>query len=200
ALDYAVIANRLAALEPPTIPIGDRVYPSHYAVGFPLLLVPGVLAGLPPDRLWLLSSVFAVFGVFCTYISARRLSNPFSAAWAALMLALAPLYVRFGVMLMSDAPAAVLTALWATLLLRGSWGLLGFTSALACSVRLTGVVFCFCGAIAALQTRRALRFMSGAVTGFAPTAYYVLAGFSHLLGGYSFWIPERYRAITATFN
>src|SRR2546422_5012989 len=150
ALEYAVLANRLAGGEAPTLPIGDRVYPSRYPVGFPLLLAPSVLAGTPPHHLWQATAVFGMGGVALTYWAALRLTSPIAATWAALLLAAAPRYAYWSVHVMSDVPAAMLTALWALLLTGSAFAGLGIASGFACTVRLMEVPLLAVGAFAAL--------------------------------------------------
>lgn len=40
AMEYALLATRLAKLEPPLLPIGFGEYPPHYSLSYPLALVP----------------------------------------------------------------------------------------------------------------------------------------------------------------
>ncbi len=200
ALDYAVVANRLAALEPPTIPIGDREYPSRYPVGFPLLLVPAVEAGVPPHELWIVSALTAVLGVGLTYLAAARVTNRLLATWAAGLLAMAPVYIRFGVMVMSDAPAAALTAAWALSLFTRSWLAVGLIAGFACGVRLTGALLLVAGALGAIREKRCSRLVTGAALGLLPVVVCTGAGWSGPFAGYAYWVPGEFGTLVRPFG
>jgi len=200
ALDYAVVANRLAALEPPTIPIGDREYPSRYPVGFPLLLVPAVEAGVPPHELWIVSALTAVLGVGLTYLATVRITNRLLATWAAGLLALAPVYIRFGLMVMSDVPAAALTAAWALSLFTRSWLAVGLIAGFACGVRLTGALLLGASAFGAIRDKRCSRFVMGAALGLLPVVVCTGAGWSGPFAGYAYWMPGEYGTLVRPFG
>lgn len=202
ALEYAVLAYRLADGDPPTLPIGDRTYPSRYPLGFPLLLVPAAAAGVPPDLLWVVPAVIALVGIAAVYEAARRATNVAVATWAALLLAASPGFVQFGVMTMSDGPATVATAVWAVSLVRRvGTPLLGAVAGYAGTIRLTALPLLLAGALAATaRGRPALRgFLVGALIGFAPSLLAYALGWSGALAGYAFWVPDRYAHGGAAF-
>jgi len=189
ALEYAVLANRLAGGDAPDVPIGDRVYPTRYPLGFPLLLAPSVLARTPPHHLWRVTAIFGVAGVVLTYWAALRLTSPIAATWAALLLAAAPRYAYWSVHVMSDVPAAMLTALWALLLTGSAFAGLGIASGFACTVRLMEVPLLAVGAFAALARgwRQAARFATGAMLGLLPLLSTAIATGHSPGSGYAFW-------------
>lgn len=204
ALEYATLAIRLSAGEAPMLPIGSHTYPSRYPIGFPLLLAPAAWAGVPPERLYEVSAVFALVGIAATAVAARRIAGSGLAVWAALLLALSPLYLRHGGMVMSDGPAAVIAAVWAAVLLRRGPSLaLGLLAGFACSIRLMNVPLLLGGSIAALwigDCRARARYVVGSMVGLLPVAVSVAAGWSRPLGGYAFWMPEFYDPPTAAFG
>src|SRR6266849_1425017 len=203
ALDYAAVAHRLAAGEPPAVPLGNRTYPTRFPLGFPMLLAPAVFVGMPPHELWRVSATAAVAGVGVTYVAALFLTGALSAAVSALLLGLSPLYLQYATMTMSEATATALTAVWALFLVRRrSFVGVGVVAGFACTVRLTGVVLLLGGAAAALRTgRRGLvQFGAGAALGLLPGIVAVANGWSTPLGGYALWMPEFYGTPTAAFS
>src|SRR5947208_9866997 len=97
ALEYAVLANRLAGGDAPDVPIGDRVYPTRYPLGFPLLLAPSVLARTPPHHLWRVTAIFGVAGVVLTYWAALRLTSPIAPTRSARLVGGATLHAHSNV-------------------------------------------------------------------------------------------------------
>ncbi len=87
ALEYALLAQRLAEFEAPLIPIGLFEFPSRYPLSFPLLQAPFARV-LPLERLWLMVALMGLGAVGMTarvggWLTGSRAAGGLAAAFLA---------------------------------------------------------------------------------------------------------------------
>ncbi len=205
ALEYEEAARNLIAGDGYCLILDGGRYPPRYPPGFSLLLAPA---------LWLTggeygSGVRVVFasalaGIATVWALGLVTGGPASAVAAALLLALAPLHVRWSQAVMSDVPTATATtvlALAGIVCLRrassaGTWLALGAASGLAALLRATCAFVALPLGVALLvrrEPRRLLSFACGVALGLLPAALYGLVRFgSPLAGGYEYWVAAEF--------
>lgn len=102
--EYALLADRLARLQPPLLPIGLHEYPSRYSLAYPALLAP--FAWLFGHDLARLHWAPMIFGVIAVGLLARvggwLLGSRLAGALAAALFALHPALAAWSVVNMSE--------------------------------------------------------------------------------------------------
>lgn len=212
ALEYEEAARALADGDGYCLQFDGACWPPRYPPGFSLLLVPAMwlTGGEVGGGIWTVLA-WALAGIAGVWALGLATGGPLSAGAAALLLALAPLHVRWSRAVMSDVPSATaltLLALGSVRLLSGgarprSWWLLGAAMGLAALLRST------CTLVAApvllalaaqwrtepATTQRLLAFAAGLAAGFLPSALYGLVRFgSPLMSGYDYWVAADFFA------
>ncbi|MFH0793205.1 MAG: hypothetical protein V2A74_04150, partial [bacterium] len=104
ALEYALLADRLASFEPPLIPIGLRQYPSRYPLAYPLLLVPfSVIFPGDTTKFYLGATLFGLAATFLlAYSGAWMLGSRAAGGMAAAFWALHPQTLSLAKLNMSE--------------------------------------------------------------------------------------------------
>jgi 4-amino-4-deoxy-L-arabinose transferase-like glycosyltransferase len=204
ALEYEEAARNLVAGEGYALVLDGGRFPPRYPPGFSLLLVPAMwlTGGEHGAGVWVVLAS-ALAGIACLWAIGRRVGGTASAAVAALLLALAPLHVRWSRAVMADVPAATLTtalALGGLAALRhgpGAWFVLGLAAGLAALLRstcallalpLAGMLVVESG-LRHATVRRVAALVAGLAIGMLPLALYHLLRFgSPLADGYRYWV------------
>jgi 4-amino-4-deoxy-L-arabinose transferase-like glycosyltransferase len=206
ALEYEEAARALAEGAGYCLILDGGCYPPRYPPGFSLLLVPAMwLADARHGSgIWVVLAS-ALAGIAAVWTIGLVTGGPASAAAAALLLALAPLHVRWSRAVMSDVPTATVTTLLALGgILCGrrttpprAWLALGIGVGLSALLRSTCLLLAPLLAIATLvrrgedraAARRLVAFGAGIAAGLVPTALYGLLRFgSPLASGYDYWV------------
>ncbi len=210
ALEYEEAARNLVAGEGYSLVLDGGRYPPRYPPGFSLLLVPSVwlTGGVHGGGIWAVLAA-ALAGIAAVWGLGLATGGAASAVAASLLLALAPLHVRWSRAVMADVPVATLTTLLALggvlCLGRGArwpaWGALGVAAGLAALVRSTCTLLAVPLAVAAVAQgggmrpalRRLVALAGGVAVGLLPVALYGVARFgSPLASGYEYWVPADY--------
>src|SRR5262249_36247139 len=204
ALEYEEGARNLAAGDGYCLIMDGGRYPPRYPPGFSMLMVPAMwlTAGRHGAGIWtVLASALA--GIACVWAIGFLVGGPASAFAGGLLLALAPLHVRWSRAVMSDVPTATVAAGLALggLLCRrrGAWAwfALGVAAGLAallrptCTLRvlpIAAMLLVEYGAGSA-AARRVAALAIGVTVGLLPVASYDLQRFgSPLASGYEYWV------------
>jgi 4-amino-4-deoxy-L-arabinose transferase-like glycosyltransferase len=219
-LEYAAQAVNLDQGRGAVLHFGGYSYPSRYPQGYPLILA----AALPiiGDDVALLYAVTIAIGlcaIVAVYLLALKLFDRPSAALAAVLLALCPVFVTYSTLVLSDVPTMTVTILAAWALARATdeegrprrgaalytmWIALGFIAGFSTIMRPTNALMV--GAIAlaliAVPPRGVgIRGLAVAAAGFlvALTIMPLLQLHSNaislggaLSSGYAWWVPEVY--------
>lgn len=203
ALEYEEAARNLVAGEGYALVLDGGRFPPRYPPGFSLLLAPAMwlTAGEFGAGVWVVLAC-ALVGIAAVWALGWMTGGPASAAAAALLLALAPLHVRWSRAVMSDVPAATVTTLLVLAGLRcvrrdaGARACLalGVAAGLAALLRPTCTLVAAPLAVAIARggapVRRLAAFASGVAIGLLPAALYGLVRFgSPLASGYGYWVP-----------
>jgi 4-amino-4-deoxy-L-arabinose transferase-like glycosyltransferase len=213
ALEYEEAARTLVEGDGYALILDGGRYPPRYPPGFSLLIAPvmWLTDGRHGAGVWVVL-VAALAGIAAVWAIGRLTGGPWSAATAALLLACAPLHVRWSRAVMADVPAATLVtlvALGGLLALRRAarapaWFALGALAGAASIVRPACVVIVFPLAVLVLarrQLRNAVALAAGVVAGVAPLELYELVRFgSPLASGYGYWAPADYFAWRYVFG
>ena len=144
ALEYEEAARNLASGQGYSLVLDGGHYPPRYPPGFSLLLVPAMwlTGGEHGAGVWMVLAS-ALAGIACLWAIGLRVGGAASATAAALLLALAPLHVRWSRAVMSDVPATTVTTALALGGLAalgrgpGAWFALGLAAGLAALLRST---------------------------------------------------------------
>ena len=104
AMEYALLAERLARFEPPLIGLGFNDYPSRYSLAYPILLAPWFwLLGGDPTRLHWIASAFGLISVLLMVWNGRWMLGSLKAAMiGAVFWALHPAILYFATLNMSE--------------------------------------------------------------------------------------------------
>ncbi|HJW69352.1 MAG TPA: hypothetical protein VJ829_08345, partial [Candidatus Binatia bacterium] len=107
ALEYEEGARNLVAGEGYALVMDGGRYPPRYPPGFSLLIAPAMWlsGGRHGTGIWTVLAS-ALVGIACVWAMGRLVGGPASALAAGLLLALAPLHVRWSRAVMSDVPTA----------------------------------------------------------------------------------------------
>ncbi len=203
ALEYEEAARNLVDGQGYALVLDGGRFPPRYPPGFSLLLTPAMW--LTGDQfgagIWVVLAC-ALVGIAAVWALGLETGGPASAVAASLLLALAPLHVRWSRAVMSDVPAATITTLLALGGVRcarrdaraRAWLGLGILAGLAALLRSTCMLVALpLGVIIAAgrgRTRRLLAFAGGLTLGLLPSALYALARFgSPWATGYGYWVP-----------
>ena len=206
ALEYEEAARNMAAGEGYCLILDGAKYPPRYSPGFSTLLVPAMwlTGGEHGAGIWVVLAA-ALAGIACVWAIGLVTGGAASAIVAALLLALAPLHVRWSRAVMSDVPSTTVTAglaLAGLLCLRRdarprAWLVLGMATGLAGLLRSTCTLFALPLALALLTQaglgrhalRRLVALAVGVGVGLLPLAIYDVLRFgSPLADGYRYWV------------
>ena len=210
ALEYEEAARNLASGQGYSLVLDGGHYPPRYPPGFSLLLVPAMwlTGGEHGAGVWMVLAS-ALAGIACQWAIGFRVGGAASATAAAVLLALAPLHVRWSRAVMSDVPATTLTTALALGGLAalgrgpGAWFALGLAAGLAALLRstctllalpLAGMLVADPGARAG-AARRLAALAAGVGVGLLPLAAYDVLRFgSPLADGYHYWVGVEFFA------
>jgi 4-amino-4-deoxy-L-arabinose transferase-like glycosyltransferase len=206
ALEYEEATRNLLAGEGYCLVFDGGRYPPRYPPGFSLLLVPAVWStgGAYGSGIWTVLAA-ALVGIAALWALALVTSGPAAAAAAALLLAVAPLHVRWSRAVMADVPATTLTTLLvlgalACLRRRASWtGWLALGALAGIGVLLRPTCLLVAAPLAAatlaqgggarLALQRLGAFAGGVSVGILPATLYGLTRFgSPVASGYGYWV------------
>jgi 4-amino-4-deoxy-L-arabinose transferase-like glycosyltransferase len=210
ALEYEEAARNLASGQGYSLVLDGGHYPPRYPPGFSLLLVPAMwlTGGEHGAGVWMVLAS-ALAGIACLWAIGLRVGGAASGTAAALLLALAPLHVRWSRAVMSDVPATTVTTALALGGLAalgrgpGAWFALGLAAGLAALLRstctllalpLAGMLVADPGARAGAG-RRLAALTAGVGVGLLPLAAYDVVRFgSPLADGYHYWVGVEFFA------
>lgn len=221
AVEYAIGARSLAQSGSYTIHVLGNPYPPRYPFGLSALLTPAYLR--PNVRLsnGLYGALaFAVIGVLCVYLLARKAIGYAAGVTAGVTLLLSPPYLEWSHQVMGEtATAALVSAIALCLYLAASRGRdmhrlgllfgLGLLCGLALLVRFPNAVLLVAVPLALLLACRAagpgargwVCFGIGPAVAAAALAAYSLRTFGTISGtGYRFWVPYWYSSLGKTFS
>lgn len=122
AVEYAVVADRLAHGAGLGVVVDGKLLPSRYPPWFSLLLAPGcALSGAGAGGAIHVVTLFGVAGIVLAFLLGRRLGGPWGGAGAALSVLALPAYRFWGREIMTDVPSTALLigAALAYVILRG---------------------------------------------------------------------------------
>jgi 4-amino-4-deoxy-L-arabinose transferase-like glycosyltransferase len=208
ALEYEEGARNLVAGEGYALVMDGGRYPPRYPPGFSLLIVPAMWLGdgRHGTGIWTVLAS-ALVGIACVWAMGRLVGGPASALVAGLLLALAPLHVRWSRAVMSDVPTASAAAALALagLLCRrrdaGAWFVLGVGAGLAALLRSTCTLLAVPLAAMLLvehgvgwpAVRRVIALGAGVAVGLLPLGLYDFLRFgSPLASGYEYWVAAEF--------
>lgn len=207
ALEYEEGARHLARGEGYWLELAGGRHPPRYPIGFSALLVPAfrLLGDAPGTGIVVVLATAAVTIAATIGLGAAAGGLPVGLG-AGLLLALAPLHVRWSQAVMADVPASAAVALlawWGLVLLARreatlGWLGLGVCAALAATIRPTAgaVVLPLATILAVRGTLRPLAALgAGAVLGILPSLVFAWQRFGTPLGsGYGHWVIARFFA------
>ncbi|MCW5892389.1 MAG: hypothetical protein KIT14_17850 [bacterium] len=207
ALEYEEGARHLARGDGYWLEIAGGRYPPRYPIGFSALLVPAFwVAGDAPGTGIVVVLASAAVAIAATIgLGATAGGLPVGLA-AGLLLALAPLHVRWSQAVMADVPtttAVALLAWWGLVLLArrdatAGWAGLGVCAALAASIRpvAAAVVLPLATMLAVRGAIRPLAALcAGAALGLVPSLAFAWQRFGTPFGsGYGYWVIARFFA------
>jgi 4-amino-4-deoxy-L-arabinose transferase-like glycosyltransferase len=207
ALEYEEVGRNLSRGEGFTIVTGGQKYAPAHAPGFPALLAAYFLfSDEGPGAGIRVVFACALVTIAATWAMGWLAAGPWCGAAAGLLMALAPLHVRWSRAVMSDVPSAAAIACigaW-TLAALGrrsdgkTWCLIGACVGLAGAIRqtnlLVGMPIALLVALEAQGTTQRLRWLGalalGGMVGLMPTfAYNAMLFGSPLRDGLSVWVP-----------
>lgn len=152
--------------------LGDGSYGSvPYPPGFPALLAPFRALELPVGLVAVGSSLALVTLVWWLAV---RLGGPVAGAFSGVIIALSPLFPRYGALVMSDAPAAAAVVAALIAVTAGRFRLAGLLAAASAWMRLSHALF-----VVALPTRRSIAAM---VVAMLPLAVFNVAVYGSVSG------------------
>jgi hypothetical protein len=226
-LEYASAAVNLAKGRGAVLHFAGYTYPSRYTGGYPLVIEFLRHGSITRDPPFLVSTALGLASVFGVFWLGRTLLGRASGAIAALIVALAPVFITYSSLVMSDVPTLFMTIFAALILVRAGaenvpessqWRrvsacfLFGPFAGFSTIIRPTNVVIlvglALCVVMVPLE-RRDLRSLLGAglaaAIGFAIPLAWQLHQNAINLGspfatGYSWWVPEVYGAGGKTFS
>jgi Dolichyl-phosphate-mannose-protein mannosyltransferase len=226
-LEYAASAVNLAAGRGAVLHFGGYTYPSRYTAGYPLMLdfFRRYYGGdFRPLNASMILGMLSVFGIF---MLTRAQFWRLAATFAALMLALSPVFITYSSLVMSDVPTLFVTICAAVMLVvatsdyvtqssswmrTAAWLMFGLVAGFSTIIRPTNAAilagFALCVLMVPLERRdlASLAKVALAITiGFAIPVAWQLHQNSINLGssfasGYSWWVPEVYGAGGRTFS
>jgi hypothetical protein len=226
-VEYAAQAVNIDSGLGPVLHFGGYSYPSRYTEGYPLILAAAwPLVRHKVARLFLVTTAMGLVAIAAMYILALWLFGRPSAAAAAVILALSPVFVTYSTLVLSDVPTLAVAILAAVALAvvslreeRGAaasstaligWAVFGLFAGFSVMIRptnatiLAGLALCF-----VLVPPRDLRKMAVALAVFGgafimPIIVQMYESAIHLgspfASGYSWWVPEVYGLRGHTFS
>ncbi len=226
-VEYAAQAVNLDSGLGPVLHFGGYSYPSRYTEGYPLILaVAWPLVGHHVRRLFVVTMAMGLVAIAAMYLLALWLFGRASAAAAAIILSLSPVFLTYSTLVLSDVPTLAVTTLAAVALAavssreeRGAaksstdliaWAILGLLAGFGVMIRptnvtiLAGLLLCL-----ALAPWRGFRALAPALTAFGaafilPIIVQMYENAIHLgspfASGYSWWVPEAYGSGAHTFS
>jgi len=221
AVEYAMLSQRLARLQPPLIDTGLQLYPSRYPLAFPLALAPfNWLAGFDLTRLHWAATCYGLLSVLLmARVGAWLLGSRTAGGLAALFWALHPALLEASAVVMSE---TAIVAAWLALLQVGRpWlepggpapglargiaaGLLaGWLTVAKAPFAYWALVFAILVWDRALARRRFAAAigltLAGLLCAFGDALYRHWAFGDWRLNGYQFWHPVIYSEFRRTFN
>ncbi|HYL60901.1 MAG TPA: glycosyltransferase family 39 protein [Candidatus Acidoferrales bacterium] len=229
-LEYAAAAANLADGRGPVMHFGGYSYPSRYTEGYPLLLAgASLLLGGSPARLHWVTLAMGLLAIAALYSLTLALFSRVSAAIAALLLTLSPIFLSYSTLVLSDVPTLTITLLAVLALVRMTeaesaatarstlawsallFGLLcGFTVMIrpTNAAMVAGVVLCVAmvpPAGAGLKIRHMILAALAFAAGFAAFPFLQADQNKLYLGratanGYAWWVPEVYGTAGKSFS
>ena len=224
-VEYAAQAVNIDSGLGPVLHFGGYSYPSRYTEGYPLILAAAwPLVGHDVAWLFLATTALGLVAVAALYILTLWLFGRPSAVFAAIILALSPVFLTYSTLVLSDVPTLAVTIL-AALALRtaasrehgerysaglSAWALFGLLAGLSAMMRPTNATI-LAGLLLglALVPPRRFRTLALALAGFGaaflvPIAAQMYENAIHLgspfASGYSWWVPEVYGRGGHTFS
>lgn len=205
ALEYEEGARHLARGDGYWLELAGGRHPPRYPIGFSALLVPAFrLLGDAPGTGILVVLATALLAIGGTIGLGTAVSGLPAGLAAGLLLALAPLHVRWSQAVMADVPATAAVALlawWGLVLLRRGeavvgWFGLGAVAALSASIRpVAATVVVPLAAMLAVRGawRDLAAIVGGATLGVLPSAVFAWQRFGTPFGsGYGHWVIARF--------
>lgn len=205
ALEYEEGARHLARGDGYWLELAGGRHPPRYPYGFSALMVPAFwLLGDAPGTGVVVVLATALVAIGATIGLGTAAAGLPAGLAGGLLLALAPLHVRWSQAVMADVPATAALALvawWGLVLLRrrdgaAPWALLGVVAALAASIRPAAatIVLPLATILAVRGTLGPLAALAGGTTvGLLPAAAFAWQRFGTPLGsGYGHWVVARF--------
>jgi 4-amino-4-deoxy-L-arabinose transferase-like glycosyltransferase len=231
-LEYAASAVNLAKGRGAVLHFGGYTYPSRYTGGYPLILeffyrIFGREVPLLSVFAWILGMLSVIYIYFLARgLFARELFVRATAAIAALLLTLSPIFITYSTLVMSDVPTLCVTILAGLMLAIAAaddapqsnwrrisaWLLFGLFAGFSTIIRPTNatilVGLTLCVVMVPLEHRDRSSLLKAAIAiaiGFAiPVAWQLHQNAMHLgsafASGYAWWVPEVYGAAGKTFS
>jgi 4-amino-4-deoxy-L-arabinose transferase-like glycosyltransferase len=224
-LEYAAAAVNLGKGRGAVLHFGGYTYPSRYTGGYPLFLE--IVSRLWDGhfQLFVMGSTLAeALALFLIFLITQELYKRSSAAIAAIVLTLSPVFITYSSLVMSDVPTLFLT-LCAVLALMSAtsvestqwrqlaaWALFGFCAGFSTIMRPTNATILvglgICVVMVPLERRDIASLLkAGALVGIGfaiPVAWQLRQNSinlgSPLASGYAWWVPEVYGAGGKTFS
>ena len=115
-LEYAAQAVNLVQGRGAVLHFGGYSYPSRYPAGYPLILAAALpIIGHDVARLYAVTIAIGLCAIVAVYLLALKLFDRLSAALAAVLLALSPVFITYSTLVLSDVPTMTVTMLaaWA---------------------------------------------------------------------------------------
>ena len=227
-LEYAAQAVNLDQGRGPVLHFGGYSYPSRYTEGYPLILAAALpIVGHDVARLYTVTIAIGLCAIVAIYLLALKLFGRYAAIFAAILLALCPVFLTYSTLVLSDVPATAITILAAYALARATgdegkpdritiwyatWIIFGFIAGFSAIIRPTNAMIAgavIVALIVAPPNGVEIRQMATAGTGFL-FAFAVMpllqlhSNSVHLGGsfssGYAWWVPEVYSGSQSPFS
>src|SRR6516164_10042767 len=121
ALEYAAQAVNLDRGRGAVLHFGGYSYPSRYPQGYPLILAAALpIIGHDVALLYAVTIAIGLCAIVAVYLLALKLFDRLSAALAAVLLALCPVFITYSTLVLSDVPTTTVTILAAWALARAT--------------------------------------------------------------------------------
>jgi len=219
-LEYAAQAVNLDRGRGAVLHFGGYSYPSRYPQGYPLILAAALpIIGHDVALLYAVTIAIGLCAIVAVYLLALKLFDRLSAALAAVLLALCPVFITYSTLVLSDVPTTTVTILAAWALARATdeegrpgreaalyamWIILGFIAGFSTIMRPTNAMIV--GAIALALIAVPPRGVGIRGMAAATASFFVALAIMPLLqlhsnainlggalsSGYGWWVPEVY--------
>ncbi len=218
AMEYALLAHRIADLESPLIPVGLHLYPSRYPLTVPILFAPFALL-LPLNAMWIAAAAYGLLATLLLAIVGRwLLGSRLAGGLAASFWAMHPETLSAASHAMSE---TALVALWLVALLLARpllsrsrpfgtlrAALLGLALGWLTVSKAPFVYWAAaCALLALLHARRERRIApaaaligAGLACAICDLLYRHWAFGSWATNGYEYWLPRLYADFSVTFH